>query len=331
LGLSYSIFQNGQYIGEESVINGDLQQQGYTLEVGGLNNWSVGASYEFATNIFFGGSVNYIVGNYVGDIEYREIDSQNNYDDTIQTDPDNSLTSNFNEFYYHETNDQVFNSWDFRFGVLYKAWDFIGIGASVKVPVNYTIVQNKYFTTTAEYGTGLFNQIDTTSAELEYNIRTPYEFTLGAAVNLWIITGMAEITYIDYTQMSFTDGFDTPERSLRNKEIKELFTQTFNLKAGVEFRLPLTGISARVGAQYQPSPYVDAPQNIQGKYTERSSFDKIYLSAGIGLRSGDNLSVDLGATYGFWDDATDNYGLDQSRVIQNIELYNIIATITFGL
>ena len=142
---------------------------------------------------------------------------------------------------------------------------------------------------------------------------------------------MAEITYIDYSEMSFTDGLETPERSLRNKEIKELFSHTFNLKAGVEFRLPFTGLSARIGAQYQPSPYVDAPLNIQGKYAERSSFDKIYLSAGIGIRSGDNLSVDLGYTYGFWDDITDNYGLNLSRVNQNIELHNIIATITMGL
>jgi hypothetical protein len=329
--LSYPSFQSGRYIGEESLINGNLQQSGYTLEVGGLNNWSVGASYEFAANIFFGGSANYVVGNYVGDIEYYEKDTQNIYDETVQTDPGNSLTTDFNEFYYHETNDQIFNSWDFRFGLLYKAWNFIGIGASVKVPVNYTIIQNKYVTTTADFGTGFTTQVDTTYAELEYNLRTPYEFTLGAAVNLWFITGMAEITYIDYTQMSFTDGLETPERSLKNKEIKDLFTQRFNLKAGVEFRLPFTGLSARVGAQFQPSPYVDAPKNIQGKYAERSSFDKIYLSAGIGIASGDNLAVDLGYTYGFWDDVTDNYGLNQSRVIQNIELHNIIATVTIGL
>jgi hypothetical protein len=331
LGLSYPTFQADQYIGEETLINGNLQQSGYTLEVGGFNNWSIGTSYEFATNIFFGGSANYIVGSYVGDIEYYEEDTQNFYDESVQTDPNNSLTSDFNKFYYHETNDQVFNSWDFRFGLLYKAWNFIGIGASVKVPVNYSIIQNRYVTSTAEFGTGLTTQVDTVYNELEYNLRTPYEFTLGAAVNLWIITGMAEITYIDYTQMSYTDGLDAPDRSLRNKEIKELFTQTFNLKAGVEFRLPFTGLSARVGAQYLPSPYVNAPKNIQGEYAERSSFDKIYLSGGIGLRSGDNLSVDLGYTYGFWDDITDNYGLDQSRVIQNVELHNIIATITIGL
>ena len=331
LGLSYPEFQSGQYIGEQTLINGNLQQSGYTLEVGGVNNWSVGASYEFATNIFFGGSANYVVGNYIGDIEYTENDIQNIYDESVQTDPGNSLTTDFNEFYYHETNDQVFNSWDFRFGLLYKAWNFIGIGASVKVPVNYSIIQNKYVTATATYGTGLVNKVDTTSAELEYSLRTPYEFTLGAAVNIWFITGMAEITYIDYTQMSFTDGLDTPVRSLKNKEIKELFTQTFNLKAGVEFRLPFTGLSARVGAQYQPSPFVAAPKNIQGKYAERSSFDKIYLSAGIGIRSGDNLAVDLGYTYGFWDNITDNYGLNLSRVTQNVKLHNIIATVTIGL
>lgn len=331
MGLSYPVYQSNQYLGEETVINGNLQQSGYTLEVGGLNNWSAGLSYELATNIFFGGSANYIVGNFISDVEYYEQDTENNYDESIQTDPNNSLTQNFDKFYYHETNDQVFNSWDFRFGLLYKAWNFIGIGASVKVPVNYTIIQNKYVTTTAEFGTGFMTQVDSVSAELEYNIKTPYEFSLGAAVNLWIITGMAEITYIDYTQMGFTDGFETPDRSLRNKEIKELFTHTFNLKTGVEFRLPFTGLSARVGAQYQPSPYIDAPLNIQGKYAERSSYDKIYLSAGLGIRSGDNLSVDVGYTYGFWDDITDNYGLNLSRVNQNIELHNIIATVTLGL
>ena len=108
-----------------TIFEGNLNQNGYVLEEGGVNHWSFGIAYEFATNIFFGASVNYNVGSFLSDGEFTEADQDNNYNDTLRTVADNPLTAGFQSFYINDINDWVFNGVDFRIGVMYKLFDFI--------------------------------------------------------------------------------------------------------------------------------------------------------------------------------------------------------------
>jgi len=85
--LSYPVFDpnSNEYLGDRTIFNGNLNQEGYVLEEGGVNHWSFGIAYELAYNIFFGASVNYNVGNYLRDGEFTESNSQNFYHDTLRT------------------------------------------------------------------------------------------------------------------------------------------------------------------------------------------------------------------------------------------------------
>ncbi|MCU0364532.1 MAG: hypothetical protein MUE93_02550, partial [Ignavibacteriaceae bacterium] len=58
--LSYPEFDPGsnEYLGDRTIFNSNLNQEGYVLEEGGINHWSFGVAGELAYNIFFGASFN---------------------------------------------------------------------------------------------------------------------------------------------------------------------------------------------------------------------------------------------------------------------------------
>jgi hypothetical protein len=322
--LSYPYYdpQTGDYLSDQTVINnGNLYQSGDVLENGSVNFWSFGIAYEFAHNIFFGASFNYNVGSYNRDGEFTESNSLGYYSDTLRTIADDPLTAGFKSFYINDIKDWVFNGYDIRFGVLYRFFNFIGVGVSVKTPTITSISEDHYFTGRSEFLTGNTVTVDTVISNT-FTIQSPYEFTVAADVNIWFITATAEATYIDYTQMQYTDGLDVPQMSGLNKDIIGTYTQTFNVKAGAEFRLPFTGLSFRAGAMVIPYPVADTPfEN-----------DRKYLTAGAGITSGDGaIEFHIAAIYGFWDEVSVDYGTSVSQVSESITSYNIMGSLTLRL
>ena len=318
--LSYPEFDPGsnEYLGDRTIFNGNLYQEGYVLEEGGINHWSIGLAGELAHNIFFGVSFNYNVGNYLKDGEYSESDSRNSYADSLRTISTNPLTAGFQSFYINNIKDWVFNGYDLRIGVLYRFFNFIGIGGYVKTPSVISVTEKNYFRGKSQFATNYFAEIDTV-IENEFTINTPYEFSVAGDVNLWIVTGTAEITYIDYTQMKFSGDLEVPEQSALNKKIIDTYTQTFNAKIGAEFRLPFTGLSARAGAMYIPYPVADAP----------TEFDRKFLTAGLGIRSGEGaMEFNVAYVYGFWDQVAEDYGSSIQPIYQEIVSQNILASLS---
>lgn len=318
--LSYPEFDPGsnEYLGDRTIFNGNLNQEGYVLEEGGINHWSFGIAGELAHNIFFGASFNYNVGSYLRDGEFTESDSRDSYADSIRTIGNNPLTAGFQSFYINDIKDWVFNGYDLRIGVLYKFFDFIGIGGSVKTPSVISVEENHYFRGNTQFSTNYFAEIDTVISN-EFTIQSPYEFSVAADVNLWILTGTAEITYIDYTQMKFSGDLEVPEQSALNKKIIDTYTQTFNAKIGAEFRLPWTGLSARAGAMYIPFPVADSP----------TEFDRKFLTAGLGIRSGEGaMEFNVAYVYGWWDHVAEDYGSSIQPVRQSIISQNILASLS---
>lgn len=322
--LSYPYYdpQTGDYISDQTVIdNGNLNQSGDVLEDGSVNFWSFGMAYEFAHNIFFGASFNYNVGSYTRDGEFTESNAQGYYSDTLRTIADNPLTTGFQSFYINDIKDWAFNGYDLRIGVLYRFFNFIGIGVSVKTPTITSISEDHYFTGRSEFLTDYTVTVDTIISN-KFTIQSPYEFTVGADVNLWFITATAEATYIDYTQMQYSGGLDVPQMSGLNKEIIATYTRTVNLKAGAEFRLPFTGLSFRAGAMFIPLPVADTP----------FEYDHKFLTAGAGITSGEgSIEFHVAAIYGFWDQVSNDYGTSVSQVSETITSYNIMGSLTLRL
>ena len=122
--------------------------------------------------------------------------------------------------------------------------------------------------------------------------------------------------------MQFSGGLDVPQMSGLNKDIIGTYTQTFNVKAGAEFRLPFTGLSFRAGAMVIPYPVADTPfEN-----------DRKFVTAGAGITSGEGaIEFHLAGIYGFWDQATIVYGDSVPEVGETIDSYSIMGSLTLRL
>jgi hypothetical protein len=315
--LSYPQYHDGSiYVGEMTVLNSNLQETGSSFDEGTLNYWSFGLAYEFAHNIFVGFSLNYIIGSSLTDKEFSE--SNNGfYPDTLQIVPGNSNTAGFKKLYLNDIVNRIYNGLDIRFGVLYKFYNFISIGGSVKTPSIIGLDEEHYFKGSSEFNNGLNPTLDSTILS-SYNMSTPFEFTIGATVNLFFLTGAAEVSYIDYSSMRFTGGLSVPQRAELTKQIIEDYTRVLNLKAGAEFRLPFTGLSARAGFMYFPSQLKN----------DENVFDRKYLTAGLGIKSGEgSMEFNLAYIVGWWDERIPDYGMGIPSILSRVRIDNIIGSL----
>jgi hypothetical protein len=104
---------------------------------------------------------------------------------------------------------------------------------------------------------------------------------------------------------------------LYNKQAVDTYSRVLNLNGGAEFRLPFTGLSARAGFMYRPSPYK----------TDKQEFDKKYLTLGVGMNSGGWLAFDVAYGYGWWKAVYRGSGQTFAGVIQNVQVHDVLTTI----
>ncbi len=317
LGLSYPLFADDDvYLGDTTIINGRLGQSGTIIEDGGINRYSLGAGIELAKGVYIGGSLNYLSGDYRNYREYYEDDVNGEYQE--QTDIGDPNTTNFQTFYFNDEISWNMSAWEFRFGFIIDWMDFIRIGGSTKLPTTFRIKENYYFEAYSQFERNYFIDILPIDSPVEYEIKTPMEFSLGASVDLRLFHVNAQATFIDYSQMEFSGNLDQAIIRENNKIINSNFRATLNYNLGAELKIPFTEIKVRAGIMYYTSPYKDDPQN----------FDRIFFTAGAGIMAGDALKFDVAYSHGFWDTYTDNYGTNQSRVFQEVSSHTVLLTTT---
>lgn len=321
LGLSYPIFdQNDDYIQDETLINGRLNQSGTINEEGSINNWNISASAEVAPDVFVGGTLNIITGNYKQYKDYYEDDIQNIYDNSILLDPADEVTRDFQTFYLNDIIDWELSGWDFKLGFLYKLNPHVNIGGSIKFPTFYSITEKYFVSGSSTFAGGDGYDLDPDESKSEYDIDSPYEFTGGASVNYKGLIVSADIKLIDYSQMEFSSGLETAKRNDNNKEIIELFDNVLNYSFGAEYTIPEIGIKIRGGYISQRSPFKGDP----------SSFDKKYFTAGLGFDANKKLGVDIAYAHGWWENFGDNYDVNVSRTFQDITVDKVIFNLTYN-
>ncbi len=321
LGLSYTLrdAQNNS-LGDTTLINGKLNQRGSILSEGTINSWYFGGAVEVEQNVFVGATINIITGTFKRTLDYFEENLLNIYPATLQLDPADSRTAGFQSFYRNTILNWNISGWDAKIGMLAKVSESFNLAATIRFPRTYTIKE-----TYSVYGESNFTKttfkidppIDYSS---DYDITTPYEFTLGGSLNSEIVTLSADATMIDYTQMRFSSGLDQVTRERNNNEIKSLFRTVYNLSAGAEFRVPNSRFALRGGFMYKPSPY-------QG---DSSEYDKKYVTAGIGYKTGPNLALNIAYSYGWWKDFGDNYGYNVSRTYQSLTKSNFVIGVSYN-
>jgi long-subunit fatty acid transport protein len=329
LGLGYQVYDSvSGAFRQVSIVNGDVRQIGYLLDGGTRTSFSLGTSYEFLTNLFLGGSISYTTGILTSDREYEEHDTQDAYGTDRPTNPSDPQTADWQYMYLHDVREVSTKGVDVRFGVLYKLFNWISIGGAVKVPSVASVSENRVTEGYAQYAAGR-KVTERPETYLDYNLRPPMEISAGTAMNLWFIRATAEATYIDYTEMEFTSGFDLADRSLKNKEIKEVFRPVVHLNVGAEFDVPLTGLQLRAGGMYRMSPYSDEVNNVTDEQPRQ--FDQFYLSAGLGINLSDRVAFDLAYMVGFWEESRRAYPSSLSTITQDVVVHNALVTTRFRL
>jgi hypothetical protein len=324
IGLAYEIrdSQLNSYIKDTTLINGMLNQSGTIKKQGNLGNWSFASSLEIAKGLFIGGTFNILTGNYKSDRDYWEDDTQNIYGNNIELVPNDPTTQDFQTFYMNDIIEWDLSGWDSKLGLLYNFEDFFRFGGAVKFPSFWNVKETFYVDATSQFGTGSVYQLDPKLVDnIEYEIKTPFEYSAGVALHLLILTVSGDAKIIDYREMEFTQGFSDEYRIERNKEIEDLFRAALTLNVGAELKVPALPIYGRIGAMYVQSPYADDP----------AEFDKKYLTAGGGIIFADAFSIDVAFVHGWWEDYGDNYGFNQSRTYQDINIQNVILGISAKL
>jgi len=322
LGLTYPTYNSaGAYLGDQTVLGGNFQESAYILDGGGLVNIVAGVSLQAAPGVFFGLSGSYNIGTYDSDREYDAQNTKGSYPDTLRTNPADPRTAGFQQANFRDVRTAEYKGWEARFGILYRFENFIGISASFKIPFVHTVTGTRYLSGSSSFATGAVLDEAPVASSMSYKITPPYEATIGAMVNIFFITGAAEATYVDYTQMKYSGGTDYTAQSDINKRIKEEFTRVLNLNVGGEFRLPFTGLIGRAGVMYRPSPYKGDP----------SRYDQKFVTLGFGINSSERLLVDIGYMYGWRDQRKDEVQTSTNPgLVQTIYYHNVLFSMKFA-
>jgi len=294
-------------------IQDSLQQRGKVLEGGGLNNWTFAAAVEAGRQLYLGVSLNIVSGSYSYNREYIETDVFNKYSQSrfgvdyafSQVDLINTINGDISGF-------------TARLGMLYKFNSGARFGINIKTPTFVTVREDF-----ATDGTSTFDVADAQGrysynyrqdGKTQYDVATPFVFSGGLSVPLNDLMVAADVEFTDWTQMRFSNADPAVEQY--NTDIKEFFRPTANLRVGAEY--DLGEVRVRGGYAYMPSPYRGDP----------SSFAQKYVTGGLGFIVQDNVAIDAGYAYGFWDTFHVNYDRT-STTTEKIRTHNLIATVTY--
>ena len=324
LGLAYEITdpQTNDYIKDTTRINGMLDQSGGIDKKGGMGKWSFATSFEAAKGFYIGGTFNIVTGSYQSNSDYWEVDTKDIYGTNLLLVPGDATTRDFQSFYLNDIIDWNLSGWDFQVGILYNYIDKFRFGASIKFPSYITVKENFVVNAQSNFGTGSeYSQYPAINSPIKYEIRTPYEYTLGASGTISIVTVAADMKIMDYTQMEFTDGFSYDYIAERQKEINKFMKTTIDYHLGTEVKIPNIPVFGRAGFMYFQSPFDGDPDE----------FNKKYITLGAGAVLDEQFIIDFAYTYGWWKNYGDNYGVDVSRTYQDINVDNMILTLAVRL
>lgn len=298
-------------------IAGKLTQSGSNEHSGALDNYTLAASLEIYPNLFLGGALNIVSGKYTLERDYYEDDYDGIYNG-VELSPGDVFTRGFRTFEILTKTELDYGAVDFKAGFLYQLQDIARFGLTIKTPQVVSVEDALTTNASSYFADGTVKSINSEdySDKVKYKVSTPWVFTAGVAVNLagFILTNSA--TFKDNTQIEFYDGEGISSKTLDklNNNIANGLRATIDYGVGLEAPLPMEeGIKLRIGYNTQQSPYKD----------DDAAFNKKYYTGGIGFVLDGSVSFDVTYSYGSWNNFSDNYGDNTSRVNQEIKQHNV--------
>ncbi len=319
LALSYPLYdKNNKYIKDTTLVNGRLNQSGEINNTGKISNWYVTAGIEIDKDVFLGGSISIMSGEFYKVRDYWERDTKDLYPTNLLLDPAEPKSSDFQEFYFRDRLNWSLSGYEFKLGLISKINENINIGLAVRFPQVFSVKEIYSVYATSKFKNAFWED-NIPESKIEYDITTPYEYSGGISYMNNNLLLSLDAKLIDYASAEFTSGFDKNLRLDKNKEINDLFTSVINLNAGGEYFIPNLKLNLRAGFMYKPSAFKNDP----------GDFDKKFITLGAGYKLSKKLNFDIAYAYGWWKDFGDNYGSNLSRVYQDIRIGNLLTTIKY--
>jgi hypothetical protein len=234
---------------------------------GSMNEYTFGLSASFGDRLYLGTSVGLPTIRYFQESFYTEVNQNLNVTD-------------FRKLNIYEELITKGTGVNVKLGMILRVTNFIRIGGAFHSPTWFNNMNDSWFSSHATEFVGNSFYENSPYGNFNYELQTPWKAMGSASVVLWRAALISiDYEYIDYTtaklksrEYRFTD---------ENRNIREVYTQTHNVKLGSEVRLGLFAL--RAGFGYNMSPYAD----------DINDGEKFSYSAGFGFRE-KNFFVDMG-------------------------------------
>ncbi len=312
--LAYQLFLsdidtvNGTFI---SPIRDRVTQIGRVLEGGGLNNWSVAGAVDIGRDLSAGLTLTYLSGSYKYEREYTEQDNDASH--TV-------FPFDFDQLTIDEFVESDISGVNAKLGLLYRVPSRFRFGIGVKTPTSFHVREDFGTTASSFFDDGAVFPTDgpfESFASGEYDVITPWVFSGGLSVIIRDLVLSGDVEYTDWTQLEFDDA--NPDVIALNKDIKEIFRATANLRVGLEYDIRKYGVRVRGGFIYNTSPY---------EQDRSSAFDQKYVTGGLGILLSGSTMLDIAYARGWWQTDRVNYD-GASRVDEKITTNNFLATVSY--
>ncbi len=259
-----------QFVAQQEVVNDE----------GGLNQWTIGAGIALSPALDLGVSVDFWRGRSNYQLTFTQEDENNLY---------NQYPANFYQYTYREGIQSDYRATALKAGILLKMGKAIRLGATVGLPVTFTVSESYYANDELVFDDGFVSSADLDNGEFEYKVRTPLYLDGGIALQNPFITLAASVRYRDWSQTRFVlpeGGFNDPNYTPLAEEnliFQEEFRPTVEYRVGGELRFAHGATTLRGGFMVQPSPFKNAT----------SELDRKIYTAGIGFRLDEYVQLDV--------------------------------------
>lgn len=300
----------------------DLIQSKSIETRGRINEWNFNYAYGYQDKLYIGASLGIPTVSFSHNSVYSEVDSK----DSMRLNTNGSPSyyyptvgvGGFKSMSYQETYKTSGTGYNLKLGIIYRAADFIRLGASFHSPTVYNLTDGYLYKMTANYDEGgsfTTQYPPDNGGRFNYQIITPMKFT-GSIALLYKKLAVVNIDYdiINYKQASLQSS--PQEFTAVNATIRNKYNQTSNLRVGLEANLK--PMFVRLGYAMYGSPFGE---------TFNGDFVKTFYTGGIGFRR-EKLYLDISFIKSI---SNENYYMYNPNFVDKSTLKNSGTTIALTL
>jgi hypothetical protein len=301
-----------------SIINTkyDLLQSQTIERSGRINEWNINYAYGYKDKLYLGVSLGIPMLTYNHNSVYTETDDKDSMrlnNNTAYLYPSKGV-GGFKNMSYQETYKTIGTGYNLKVGVIYRAAEFIRLGASFHSPTVYNLSDGYLYKMNANYDEGgsfTTQYPPDYGGKFNYQVITPMKFT-GSVALLYKKLAALNIDYdiINYKQASLQSNpqeFTSVNSTIRNK-----YNQTSNLRVGAEANLK--PLFVRLGYAMYGSPFGE---------TFSGDFVRSFYTGGIGFRR-EKMYLDISFTKSM---SNENYYMYNPNFVDKSTMKNSGTTI----